>query len=583
MQYLENLSVRSRLIALALAGLLLSLIIGGSGLFGLVTVNRHLSDMYEDNLVPVGDVGNANMQAIYHNRALLAYVIEQKQPEMDKIGVKMAAHEAKMNQLLDKYRKTDLTPKEIELLAKFDKAWPPYIASAKKVMAFSYADKNTEAMEEFNGNTVAVFQVVDDLLSDIYDLNIALGKQNNDAGQVATSWAMTIAVALIITGVLGLLAMSYAITRSITNVLGGEPADLSVEIEAIAQGDLSRSISALGVSESSLRARLAFMQANLKQLVTSVRGSAENVSNASREIAQGNSDLSGRTEEQASSLEQTASSMEQLGATSQHNAENSVQANQLAAVASGVASEGGGVVAKVVATMQEINESSRKISDIISVIEGIAFQTNILALNAAVEAARAGDQGRGFAVVASEVRALAGRSADAAKEIKGLINASVERVEAGTALVDIAGTTMAKVVDSIQRVADIVGEIRSASSEQSSGVMQVSQAVEQIDQITQQNAALVEEMAAAASSLESQASGLMQQVAVFKLGASDGLALPGGQPASLKIAAKPVTKIVTKAAAKTKPLDPVALPKIQPVKKASTVTANAADGEWDSF
>jgi methyl-accepting chemotaxis protein len=281
----------------------------------------------------------------------------------------------------------------------------------------------------------------------------------------------------------------------------------------------------------------------LQRLVGSVRQSAQVVSNASREIAVGNSDLSGRTEEQASSLEETAASMEQLGASSRHNAENSNQANQLAIAASGVAREGGTVVEQVVLTMRDINESSRKISDIINVIEGIAFQTNILALNAAVEAARAGDQGRGFAVVASEVRALAGRSAEAAKEIKSLINTSVERVEAGSALVDQAGETMARVVESIRRVTDIMGEIRSASSEQTAGVIQVGEAVTQMDQVTQQNAALVEEMAAAASSLESQANGLVALVSAFNLGKTEVQAVLPTKPASnmVQLSGRPAT------------------------------------------
>jgi methyl-accepting chemotaxis protein len=262
------------------------------------------------------------------------------------------------------------------------------------------------------------------------------------------------------------------------------------------------------------------MQSSLVALVHSVRQGSQGVATASAEIAQGNHDLSERTEQQASALEETAASMEELGSTVKQNADSARQANQLAMAASAVAIKGGDVVGQVVQTMKGINESSRKIADIISVIDGIAFQTNILALNAAVEAARAGEQGRGFAVVASEVRSLAGRSADAAKEIKMLINTSVERVEQGSVLVDQAGVTMAEVVSSIRRATDIMGEISAASSEQSLGVSQVGEAISQMDRVTQQNAALVEEMAAAASTLKAQSDDLVQIVEVFKLGAN---------------------------------------------------------------
>jgi len=298
---------------------------------------------------------------------------------------------------------------------------------------------------------------------------------------------------------------------------------VSAAAQRFGEGDLSQSLPQEGKDEIAHLVRaLSRMQASLVGVVQRVRQGSESVATASAEIAQGNQDLSSRTESQASALEETAASMEELSSTVKQNADNARQANQLAMSASTVAVQGGEVVAQVVDTMKGINEASRKISDIISVIDGIAFQTNILALNAAVEAARAGEQGRGFAVVASEVRSLAGRSADAAKEIKVLINNSVERVEHGTALVDQAGTTMTEVVTSIKRVTDIMGEISAASHEQSQGVSQVGEAVQQMDQVTQQNAALVEEMAAAASSLKSQAQELVSTVAVFKLAPGQG-------------------------------------------------------------
>jgi methyl-accepting chemotaxis protein len=312
------------------------------------------------------------------------------------------------------------------------------------------------------------------------------------------------------------MALGWAVTRSITRQLGTEPAEAVELARSVAAGDLSTHIRLAPGDHDSMMAQLAQMQQGLAKVVSTVRQNAESVATASAQIAQGNQDLSQRTEEQASALEQTAASMEELGSTVVQNADNARQANELAATASTVAVQGGEVVGQVVDTMKGINDSSRKIGDIISVIDGIAFQTNILALNAAVEAARAGEQGRGFAVVAAEVRSLAQRSADAAKEIKTLITASVEQVEKGTVLVDQAGSTMQEVVGAISRVSDIMGEINSASNEQSAGVSQVGEAVSQMDQTTQQNAALVEQ-SAAAESLRQQAQQLVQAVAVFKL------------------------------------------------------------------
>jgi methyl-accepting chemotaxis protein len=341
-------------------------------------------------------------------------------------------------------------------------------------------------------------------------------KMQEEAQKAAAdgSAAVTMTLVLSVIAVIAALAIGYVITRSIIR-----PVHQALLVaQTVAAGDLTSRIDVTTRDETGqLLQALKAMNESLVKVVSSVRQGSEGVSTASAEIASGNHDLSARTESQASALEETAASMEELSATVKQNADSARQANQLAQSASTVAMEGGAVVAQVVDTMKGINDSSRKMADIISVIEGIAFQTNILALNAAVEAARAGEQGRGFAVVASEVRSLAGRSADAAKEIKGLINASVERVEHGTVLVDQAGTTMTNVVSSIKRVTDLMGEISAASDEQAAGVSQVGEAVTEMDQVTQQNAALVEEMAAAASSLKSQSEELVQTVAVFKL------------------------------------------------------------------
>ena len=311
---------------------------------------------------------------------------------------------------------------------------------------------------------------------------------------------------------LAAMVASFLLSR---HIIG--PLKQAVEVAGrVARGDLTNRITVNRVDEiGALLNALDVMQRNLANIVARVRQDSENVSHASAEIAAGNHDLSARTEIQASALQESAASIHQLGTTVGQSAAHARQATQLASGASAVAARGGAVVNQVVATMNDINVSSGKIADIIGVIDGIAFQTNILALNAAVEAARAGDQGRGFAVVATEVRALAGRSAAAAKEIKALIHASVERVAFGTTLVANAGSTMREVVDSIQRVAEVVAEISAASSDQSNGVAQMGQAINQIDQTTQQNAAMVEQMAAAASGLKTLASDLVGTVAVF--------------------------------------------------------------------
>ncbi len=335
-------------------------------------------------------------------------------------------------------------------------------------------------------------------------------------GEIRAVSIAAIAGGLLFAGIFG-----FVLVRSLGRQLGGEPGEAADVARSVAAGDLSVKIDLKQGDTTSMMAQLKGTQASLSKVVSSVRQNSESVATASAQIAQGNLDLSQRTEEQASALEETAASMEQLSSTVKQNAENARQANQLALKASTVAVQGGEVVEQVVSTMKAINDSSKKIADIIGVIDGIAFQTNILALNAAVEAARAGEQGRGFAVVATEVRNLAGRSAEAAKEIKSLIGASVERVEQGTALVDQAGVTMTEVVGSIRRVTDIMGEISAASAEQSAGVSQVGNAVSQMDQVTQQNAALVEESAAAAESLKVQALQLVQTVAVFKLAHGD--------------------------------------------------------------
>jgi methyl-accepting chemotaxis protein len=379
----------------------------------------------------------------------------------------------------------------------------------------------------------------------------------------AVIWLIGISLAAAMVAVLLTLAIVRAIAQPLAKAL--QAAD------RIAVGDLSERIEFHGQDEvARLLESMQRMQQSLATTVHNVRSGAESVATASAEIAQGNSDLSSRTEQQASSLEQTSATMEQLNATVRQNADNAAQANQLAQSATQVARDGGTVVGEVVQTMRGIETSSKRIADIINVIDGIAFQTNILALNAAVEAARAGEQGRGFAVVASEVRSLAQRSAEAAKEIKSLINDSVERVQSGTLLVDRAGQTIDNIVTSVQKLADIVGEISSASREQSSGISQVGEAVTQLDHATQQNAALVEESAAASESLRSQAQQLVGAVAGFKL---DGQSHAPTQ-VQRSTAAHP-----SSTALRRQPFQPKPATK-PPASKASN---RAADDDWASF
>ena len=483
---------------------------------------------------------------------------------------------------------------EREMFGTLVKGWQAYESAQKKVVGLGRDKKQQDAADISDGLGSTAFDETVSALDALNKFSFEGGQKAAEHVDAVYKQARTlILVMLAATLVLGFV-LAWAITRRLIAQLGGEPHVAAEVARAVAEGDLSTAIHVKPGDTDSLMARLQTMQRGLAQAVSAVRQGSENVAISSAQIAQGNQDLSTRTEHQASSLQETAATMDQLGSTVRNNADNAKQANQLALGASTVAVEGGEVVGQVVDTMKDINHSSKKIADIITVIDGIAFQTNILALNAAVEAARAGEQGRGFAVVAGEVRSLAQRSAEAAKEIKTLIGASVERVERGSALVDRAGQTMQEIVTAIRRVSDIVGEISSASVEQNSGVQQVGQAVTEMDQATQQNAALVEQSAAAAESLKQQAQQLVQAVAVFKLSQGEVRATPQALPTRPAAPAVPKATAAPSVAAK-KPAAAVAASKpaaLAPSKPAAVAAAprpapvpasTAPDDDWQSF
>jgi methyl-accepting chemotaxis protein-2 (aspartate sensor receptor) len=404
-------------------------------------------------------------------------------------------------------------------------------------------------------------------IGDQQQATIEKAEANFNLAMVAVGVAVGLAVLLMI---LARLVFGRLVVRPLV--------EAGQHFDKIAAGDLTSRVEVRSHNEiGQLFAALKRMQESLTRTVSAVRSGVDEITVGSREISAGNTDLSSRTEEQAASLEETAASMEELASTVKQNADNARQANQLAASASDVAERGGSAVSEVVSTMQGISASSRKISEIVSVIDGIAFQTNILALNAAVEAARAGEQGKGFAVVAGEVRSLAQRSAQAAKEIKGLIEDSVSKVGAGSEQVERAGSTMQEIVASVKRVTDIMGEISAASEEQSSGIDQVNRAVSQMDEVTQQNAALVEEAAAAAGSLQEQAERLAEAVAVFKVNAGEVIEVPAHQLAGQRPAARVAAPVAPAAQADAPAVEAKAVPAVRLTHSTRTKPA-AAEG-----
>ena len=512
---MNKLKISTRLALLVGVLSLLLLVMGGIGLLGISRTNEALRTVYEDRTVPMGQVAEIQRRLL-RNRLLIANSLVTPAPEfVARNAQEVEENIAAIGKVWEAYMATTLTTEEAKLAKNFAEDRMKFVQEGLKPAVVALrANDITGAKQVVVEKIRPLYEPVGAGIAALLKLQLDTARAEYDAALARYGTIRAVAVVAVLAGIGFAVVFGYFLIRGLSR-------DLNHAVEAadtVAEGDLTQAIHTEGHDEiARLLQAMAKMRDNLARVVAGVRENAESVATGSSQIAQGNHDLSNRTEEQASALEETAATMEQLGTTVRHNADNARQANQLAQGASTVAVRGGEVVGEVVQTMRGINDSSKKIADIISVIDSIAFQTNILALNAAVEAARAGEQGRGFAVVASEVRSLAQRSAEAAREIKGLITASVERVEQGTALVDQAGATMQEVVSSIRRVTDIMGEISSASTEQSSGVAQVGEAVSQMDQATQQNAALVEQSAAAAESLKEQAQKLVQAVAVFRL------------------------------------------------------------------
>ena len=513
--------LRTQILGLGLTGIFVSVLIGGVGLVNSKRISSAFDESIATSLILSKSQSADMMHDAIRGDVLLSILHAQKHYDAGMVDSEkgFVEHAKEFQDQMAQIAAMSVSDEVKSELAKTAPLIKAYIDSGADVQKLARSDVSAAEikMGAFNAAYKELEGAMEALSASIEKDVQAFSEETHER----VDRAVLFVAIFLVSGTAALVAFSWWLSQYISR-----PIEFAVRVaERIAAGDLSAKIQPQGNDESvQLLGTMDRMQTSFSGIVQSVKQSSDSVAAASSEIAQGNNDLSARTEQQAAAIEQTNASMAEMGGTVSQNADAARQANQLAASASSVAVQGGEVVGRVVDTMKDINESSRKIADIISVIDGIAFQTNILALNAAVEAARAGEQGRGFAVVASEVRALAGRSAEAAKEIKTLITASVEKVEHGTTLVDQAGSTMTEVVSSIKRVTDIMGEISAASNEQSLGVSQIAEAIGSMDQTTQQNAALVEEMAAAASSLKQQAQELVQTVAIFKL--AEGHAAP---------------------------------------------------------
>ncbi|NGZ85771.1 methyl-accepting chemotaxis protein [Duganella aceris] len=518
MKWLQQLKLATKLGLAFTVVLLLTAIVGLFSIAKLAQVNATATELSERWMPATRVVQDLKSQIARVRTREFQYIISSDPLEMDKYDKVIANDLVDLARMQAEYTKLIRTPEERAMYDEFLSMWDRYMAEDAKIRKAARDDDDAAAKALIRGESnkliVSLRGQVDKLVKLYGDGGIAAAAAGNATYASARVWIIGLLAGSVVLGALG----AALITNWLVKRLGGEP-DYAVEIaNQIAAGQLSVDVRTAPNDRSSVLFAMKSMRGSLAQIVGQVRAGTDTIASASEQIAAGNTDLSVRTEQQASSLEETAASMEQLTSTVKQNSASAGEANRLALNASAIAQKGGAVVSQVVDTMGSINDSSRKIVDIIGVIDGIAFQTNILALNAAVEAARAGEQGRGFAVVATEVRSLAQRSAAAAKEIKGLIDDSVSQVATGSKLVAQAGTTMEEVVVSVRRVTDIMGEITSAGHEQSAGIEQVNAAMADMDAVTQQNAALVEEATAASHSMQEQAAALAQLVSVFQLG-----------------------------------------------------------------
>lgn len=567
MQAFYDLKIANKLIIGFIAVLLLTCFLGIFSITQLTAVNTATDEIGND-WMPSSINGMGMKESVSRMRSQEAQLAAADSPE------DVAKYHERTNEAIEAFRKYHATsmkyadtPNEKKALDEVLIAFNEYAQISAKISNFAKEGKTAEALQVLRKESSDSNKKMRGTLDKIVDDHIKGGQAAFAESSATFSRARNLIIVVMIASIAIGLLMAIWLAKIVSSPLKNA-VDLA---QSIASGDLTRRVEAESTCETGQLIRaLSEMNNSLLTVVSEVRAGTEQISHAATEIANGNLDLSSRTEEQASSLEETASSMEEITATVKHNSDNARQANILSQTATSIAEKGGSVVSEVVSTMTSINESSKKIVDIISVIDGIAFQTNILALNAAVEAARAGEQGRGFAVVASEVRSLAQRSASAAKEIKELINDSVEKVGQGTRLVDSAGSTMQEVVESVKRVSDMISEITAAGQEQSSGIDQINQAIIQMDSMTQQNSALVEEAAAASATMQEQAANLVEVVSVFKIDNLGTYSAPVSVKAAPKRAATPARATKTQAA------------RIKAAPAKQTEKADTADS-WEEF